>query len=70
MIELKSYEMINRLREKAIERIIKYDDAELFSLIEDKNIEEAFMRNKYQITIPLKDERVEKIPNESIGNST
>ena len=66
-IELKSAKLINKLGEKAAERIIKDDDAELFALIEDANIEEVFRRNKYHIAMSLRDERVEKISAETLA---
>ena len=60
-IELKFSEMIDTLNKKATERIIGEDDAELFSLIEIKNIEEVSRRNKCEIAMSLRDWRVTKI---------
>ena len=65
-VEMKSSELINKLDEKAAGRIIGEDDAELFALIEDKNIEEVFRRNKYNIAISLKDKRVTKVSSKTL----
>ena len=67
-IELKSAEMIKKLGDRAIERIISEDDPELFSLIECDCIEEVFRRNKYRIAMSLRDERVAKVSDEFTGS--